>query len=162
MALDLEVVGEVEELPPDAVVERPVAVIKRLRDSHHSAAKLLARGMAPHQVSLQTGYSPSRLSILQADPSFQELTAYYRQNNDVVAAEVESMFLGIARDFAQELHERVLDNPENFTPSELTENFKVFADRAGFAPISRSVNKNLNLNIGDRMDAIPARKKDAA
>jgi len=30
--------------------------------------------------------------------------------------------------------------------------FKAFADRAGFAPISRSVNKNLNHNIGERLD----------
>jgi len=36
--------------------------------------------------------------------------------------------------------------------------FKAFADRAGMAPISRSVSKNVTLNIGERLDAARSRR----
>lgn len=159
MALDLEIAGAVTVLdgPEDASSEaRPLA---RLRDSHHQVARLLAHGLRPEQVSAQTGYSPSRLSTLQADTSFQELVSFYRTSRDEVRADVEAQMLLVARDAMQAWHERILDG-EPLDPQELREGAKVFFDRAGYAPVQRSVNKNLNLNIAQRLDARAQGRED--
>jgi hypothetical protein len=158
MALDLEVAGRVIPLDAPAqetAAERPLV---RLRDSHHTVARLLAHGLQPNQVSAQTGYSPSRLSVLQRDPSFAELVSFYRTSRDETARDVEAQMLLVARDAMQAWHERVLDTPDLIEPAELREGAKVFFDRAGYAPVQRSVNRNLNLNIAQRLDqrAVPA------
>ena len=70
MALDLEIAGPVRELAEGERGVNVAPMLKRLRDSHHAVARLLAHGLTPFQVSLQTGYSPSRISTLQADPNF--------------------------------------------------------------------------------------------
>lgn len=163
VALDLEIAGEVRHLTEvESRAVAPIPTIKRLRDSHHAVARLLARGMSPWQVSLQTGYSPSRISILQRDPTFIELKTFYERDEDATAQEFEAILLGVSRDAIQEIQERIQDAPEQITMSELVEIAKVTADRAGFAPITRSINKNISYNIGDRMDALEGKKKDAA
>lgn len=162
MPLDIEIAGRIRDLSPDEIsVNRPVR-LKSLRDSHHAVAKLLAAGLTPLQVSLQTGYSPSRISSLQLDPTFQDLLEQYRAHDDEIAAEVEKQFLLVAKDAMQAIHEEMLDNPEEIPASVKLDIFKAFADRAGFAPVQRSISKTLNMNIGDMMDAINRRKKEAA
>lgn len=159
--LDIEIAGAVRELREEEKAVGQVPTLKRLRDSHHAVAKLLASGMTPMQVSLQTGYAPSRISTLQNDPAFKELLIFYAKERDVVAQEVETLFLGVARDAMQAVHERILDEGQEIPVGELREIFKTFADRAGYAPITRSINKNLNVNIGERLDAA-RKRKDAA
>jgi hypothetical protein len=162
MALDLEIVGEVRDLTEaDTSVNAPVS-LKRLRDSHHAVARLLAKGLTPAQVSLQTGYALSRISVLQRDPTFRELMTFYRRDEDAARIEYEAQMELVSRDYLQAIHEDLHDDVQ-MTTMEKAEIWKLVTDRAGFAPISRSVNKNLNLNIGDRMDAVKARmKRDAA
>jgi hypothetical protein len=93
------------------------------------------------QVSLQTGYAPSRISVLQRDPMFQELMEFYRRDADVAAQEVEAQMLLVGKDVLQEMHERVLDG-EDIPLAVLNDVFKTVMDRAGFAPVQRSINKN--------------------
>jgi len=69
--------------------------------------------------------------------------------------------LGIATDYGQHIHEALLDSPESVPVSVALDVFKAFADRAGMAPVSRSVTKNLNLNIGERLDAARTRQPAA-
>jgi hypothetical protein len=93
VALDLEVAGTVYELTEpaeEAAKERPLV---RLRDSHHTVARLFAHGLRPEEVSGQTGYSPSRLSTLQRDPSFQELVTFYRMDAREAKQDVEMQML---------------------------------------------------------------------
>jgi hypothetical protein len=78
-----------------------------------------------------------------------------------VAQEFEAKMQLVAQDAAQRIHEMVQDD-EIESPALLNEIFKTFADRAGFAPVQRSVNKNMNLNIGERLDAARRRKDEAA
>ena len=159
MALDLEIAGPVRELTPDEIPERTVPALKTLRESHHAVARLLARGLPDIQVAAQTGYSLGRLSQLRKDQSFRELMAFYARTADEVARQVEEKFLLVAEDARQILHEKILDS--EVTLEEALDVFKVMADRAGYAPVQRSINKNMNLNIGARLDAARA-KKDAA
>lgn len=154
MGLDLEIAGAVRELEPGEASKaaRP-RELARLRDSHHQVARLLAEGMRPQDVSRMTGYAISRLSWLQnQDPAFMELVEFYRQDRRDNQLEVESRFLGVAMDALQAFHERILDEPETVAAQTLLEGVKALADRAGYAPVTRSVNKNLNLNIGAKYD----------
>lgn len=162
MPLDLEIAGAMRALAPTETASQAAPVLKRLRDSHHAVARLLAHGQTPEQVSLATGYAPSRISTLQRDPMFRELLAFYAKTADVARMEFEAQMEIIARDAAQAVHERILDEADEVPLETLADVFKIFADRAGFAPVTRSVNKNLNLNIGERLDAARRRREEAA
>jgi hypothetical protein len=158
--LDLEIIGETRDLGPTEVDVTNVPVsLKRLRDSHHSVARLVAAGLSNIQISLQTGYAPARVSILRADPTFIELVQFYRNNADAVRMTFEHRMLLAAEDFVQHLHETLHDTPEAFTPETALDAVKILADRAGFAPINRSITKSVTYNVGDRMDAARARLK---
>ena len=84
-ALELEVLGAIS---PEDLMDRETEgqlvtsqtpTLARLRGIHHEIARLLATGLSPAEVSACTGYSPSRISTLQADPSFKELLTFYSQ-----------------------------------------------------------------------------------
>jgi hypothetical protein len=153
MALDLEIAGEVTVLAGPAEARAEARPLVRLRDSHHAVARLIAHGLRPYEVSAQTGYSLSRLSALRGDPSFQELVTFYAQEGREVRADMVALMEGYSRDALQAWHEKLLDSPEELPAAEIREFAKMTADRAGYAPIQRSVNKNLNLNIAQRLDA---------
>lgn len=159
MGLELEIIGAVREVQVEEAVPaaRPT-LVKVLRDSHHAVARLCARGLRQEEICHITGYTISRLSTLQRDPSFQELVARYRYEQADVQADLEARYLGIANDFAQHVHEKLLDDPEEVSLAQALEVFKTFADRGGMAPVTRSVNKNFNLNIGERLDAARRRR----
>jgi hypothetical protein len=167
MALDLEIAGEARSLSEEEYAEVLVASakppqIKRLRDSHHALARALATGSTPQQASLTTGYSLSRISILQADPSFRELMEYYRKTSDEAFLDLEGRIIGLAADGMQELRERLEDNPESFTHEEIVALTKIFVDRAGYAPVSRSLSVNKSVGIGERLDHFNRRRKESA
>jgi hypothetical protein len=72
----------------------------------------------------------------------------------------------IARDAFEELHTRLQEQPDTLTPEFVLDLAKVSADRAGFAPVQRTINKSLHMTIGARYDRAESRttksKKDAA
>jgi len=162
VGLDLELCGVVREVAAGEVVPRGSApAVARLRDSHHTAARLLARGLNETEVSHLTGYALSRISSLKRDPLFAELCEAYRLEQRESQRDLEALWLGVAADYGQHIHEQLLDNPEAVPVSVALDVFKAFADRAGMAPVSRSVTKNLNLNIGERLDAARTRQPAA-
>jgi len=143
---------------PRGVQSRPIA---KLRDSHHALARALAAGMRPGEASLITGYSLSRISVLQADPSFKELLEFYRTAQDATYASLHDRMATLSLDAIAELRERLDEHPEEFTPGALLEMVKTLADRTGFAPTTKSVNVNVDMNsFGDRLEE--ARKRAMA
>jgi len=157
--LELEIAGPVRDLTEDEVAARNAPVVlKRIRDSHLTVARLLAHGLTPIQVALHTGYAVSRISVLQRDPTFIELLDFFRLKEEETRGDFNARLQLVAEDLTQELHERVQDAPETFSNAELLEAAKVYIDRAGFAPVQRTVSKTtVTHNIGERMDA--ARKR---
>jgi hypothetical protein len=114
-------------------------------------AWLLASGRRDIEVSRITGYSPARIATLRRDPLFQDLLEFYSSSSDAARREFTEMSEDIARDLAQSIHEDILDG----TPVPLrdkAEAYKIFADRAGFAPIQRTIRKNLNVTVAERME----------
>ena len=81
--------------------------IKKIRDSHHKLASLLASGLKDVEVSLITGYSQSRISILKHDPAFKNLLSFYAESARGINIEVMTRLKDLGIDAVQELHSRL-------------------------------------------------------
>lgn len=125
--------------------------IVKLRDRHHALARCLAGGMSEMDAGIVTGYLPSRISVLKADPSFQELLAFYRSHTDDVYRNLHSKMAGLAEDVVVELRDRFEDNPGDFDNEELRELLKLTADRVGHGPSSKTTNVNVNVDLAARL-----------
>lgn len=159
-SLPVEIIGEVEQsdLPMLTAEGRPSGQpikITELRDRHHSVARLLAAGHADWEVAAITGYDRSRISILKNDPTFQELLAFYRQNEGSGVADVAARVRDAAATMVTKLVERV-EEGEIVEFADLSKAAKDMLDRAGYGPKST---KELNINIGlaERVEAARAR-----
>ena len=122
--LAIEVVRELgdEDLPAilsPAPLECVTSAVKTLRSSHHTLARLLAEGRKPGECSTITGYSLSRISILQNDPAFQELKAYYSAQLEPVYLNVHERLAQVGTDALEVIQERLDTDPDGFKNSEL-------------------------------------------
>lgn len=137
---------------PQAAKARP---IQEITNSHHRLARLLACGVRPVEVSRQTGYSMARISMLQRDPAFRELMAFYK--NAVGEAFVN--VIEIAEDLSvaalSELRQRIESEPETFSNMEIIKASAMLMDRTGHGP-SRSVQIT---NTSDTIRALKERRE---
>jgi hypothetical protein len=125
--------------------------IKALRHSHHRLAMLLASGIDETKAAIICNYSVSRISILKADPAFQELLSYYSDQVEETWAGFHETASGLSLDMLQELQRRLDESPEQFTVASLNESIKLLADRTGHAPVTKSVSVNVNADVGTRL-----------
>lgn len=108
---------------PQGAIASP---IQRLRHSHHMLARALAsNGNRPAEAAALTGYSLSRISILQADPSFQELITYYSDQAAAKYVDVHERMASLSLSAADELQERLEEKPDAFSNKELMDLAKV-------------------------------------
>ena len=131
-------------------VSRPIA---RLRDRLHSLARCLARGMSNAEAAIVTGYDPSRISVLKGDPSFQELLAYYRAEENEALADFTQRATDLTLTAMDSLQEALEDEENPMSPAMVLEIAKFAADRTGHAPVTKSLNVNVNAELGNRLDA---------
>jgi len=117
-SLTAEDMAELET--PSPLGSQPLP-IQQLRASHHQLAQLLAQGRPDQEVSLITGYSPSRISILKKDPTFQELLASYREIREQVFADTLERMRVLGLSTLDELQERLESSPERWSNRELME-----------------------------------------
>lgn len=108
--------------------------LKRVRTSHHNLARALVSGLSQTEAAVQAGYSLSRTSILMRDPAFQELLAWYREQALNSTLDLTIRMNSVAADILDEIHERLEDDPEQFSPKDLRETFASLADRSGYGP----------------------------
>lgn len=150
--LELEVLGSIS---PEDLMDRETEgqlvtsqtpTLARLRGIHHEIARLLATGLTPAEVSAVTGYSPSRISTLQADPSFKELLTFYSQKESEVFVDVRKRMATLGLDASAELSDRLVEKPESFTNTQLIELTKATLDRAGYNPVAKSLNANVSVS----------------
>lgn len=134
----------------EAAIKAPP--IKELRAQHHAIAKLLANGNKTGEVSAILGIGASRISVLQADPAFQDLLSYYedlsREEYVRHSADMAAMLHSLGADSIGILHERLVEKPETFSVKELKEIVSMAADRSGFGPTS-TVNANVSHSIDE-------------
>jgi hypothetical protein len=132
--------------------QSPVSHVKKLRERHHALARMLAAGMMPQECGQALGYCPSRISILQNDPSFKELLEFYKGNLNSAVMDIQAKLGLLAGDTISELQDRLEDEPESFKNTELTELLKATTDRIGFGPSSTV--KNLSVVATATLDEL--------
>jgi hypothetical protein len=152
--LETRVIGEIGEsdlalLAGSRGVQAPS--VKRLRDRHHALAKALASGMSEAEASLVTGYDPSRISILKADPSFKELLANYRSIKEGAFADFQERASNVSLEYLNILADRAEEDPDSVDPAFALEVVKILADRTGHAPIAKSVQVSATVDLTDRL-----------
>jgi hypothetical protein len=111
--------------------------IKRLRTQHHHLAKLLAQGEKAVAISAITGYSQSRISILQNDPAFQELVTYYKSQADQMFLDVHAKLAGLGEAIVEELQERLESDPDEIPINTLLRMGEFALDRSSAPPKSK-------------------------
>lgn len=126
--------------------------LTRIRSRHHALARALAGGMPVGEAALMVGLSLNRVSILQADPGFQELLKFYEADIDRVYRDVHESLASLSYDAVEELRTRLEDEPEKLTPGQLLEMAKMGADRTGHGPQSSTTNVNVNVDLATRME----------
>lgn len=127
--------------------------LKAIRFTHHRLAQLLAAGMDETKAGLLCNYTPSRVSVLKANPAFQELLAHYAKDVEEEMIDFVSTSAALGMDVLQELQKRLDEKPEQFTVAHLNDLYKSLADRTGHAPVTKSVNVNINEGLGERLRA---------
>ena len=158
--LDVAVVREIRKSDLELLqVERGTKPqpIAKIRDRHHGLARCLAQGMKDQEASAITGYSPSRISILKSDPTFEELVSFYKENETSSFAEFVQRATTVTLSAMNEIADRLEEIPENFSVGQLLEVSKTFADRIGHAPVQRNITANVNVELGARLASARAR-----
>jgi len=128
--------------------------IQKLKQSHHTLARLLAEGTSGVEAAAITGYSMSRISILKLDPAFCELMEYYASQQKEIYLNVHQRLASLGLDALEELHDR-LNDPEQpaMSNKELQDLVALSFDRAGYGPRSTKVNE-FKFSIDGLLDAV--------
>lgn len=137
--------------------------MKRFRDSHHKIARLFASGLRPGEVAELAGYSLVRVSVLYADPAFQELLAGYRGiENDIARTRIEQYndyILANGLKAEAKLADKLDDDDGDLSVRELLSISRDAADRVGLS--KRSIQTNINMDFASMLDkAIKRSGKD--
>lgn len=123
----------------DATKDTSEPTVARIRDSHHSLARLIALGKSNEEVAAITGYSPGRISVLRTkDPAFKELVEFYRSRVDEQFLDFTYRTAEMRNDALAVLHERIVEDPDRVENKELIEALKFSADRTGHGPKTKS------------------------
>jgi hypothetical protein len=118
----------------------PRASLTQIRHSHHQLAQLLSEGRQQSEAALLTGYSPTYVSVLKDDPSFQDLIAYYAAQQELVYVDVLERMKSLGLSTIDELQNRMEEDASSFTNRELMEQAELMlvkpmvATRGGILP----------------------------
>lgn len=129
---ELVLLHTISKMPTD--VKAPLA---KLRDPHHTLAKLLAEGEDPIAVSRVTGYSTQRIRTLIQDPAFAELMNFYAEQKVHRDRDIDMSIRHVAMTATALIQERLEEEPESFSNEELRKLQTASLDRVGFGPQSK-------------------------
>jgi hypothetical protein len=158
-AADLAMLAATDGLPNAG------GTVKRLTDRHHGLARLIASGVAVGEAGAIMGYEGPRVSVLQADPAFQELVSMYRERVDEAFVSTMDQLSGMNRDVILELRERLEQAPEKFSNNELRQLLETSLDRTGYGPTHKQ-ETSITVSLSERLDearkrALAARRAEA-
>lgn len=130
---------------------KPRKVVEVLRDRHHRIARLLATGIRPGRVAEMCGYTIGRISVLQADPAFQELLNLYRKNVQEHFKEAADPFIEVlisnkmkAEFLLADKLDEAIENNESLPTRDLIAISRDAADRTGYGKKQTNVNVNVD------------------
>lgn len=133
--------------------------IKKLTERHHALARCVALGLKDHEAAARVGYDHQMLVILKRSPAFLDLVEVYRNEVNMQFADHAEQLAGLATDAVLEIRSRLEQDPDAFATKTLLEIAAVTGDRAGYGPIKRTENVNVNVSLGEKLAA--ARKRVA-
>lgn len=133
--------------------------IAKIRASHHSLAMALAKGASPMEASFSTGYSPSRISVLQSDPTFRELVGYYKAQVEEQMVDVVRRLATLSADAVDELQSRLDERPEDIDNKTLLSIAEMALDRTGHAPQTRVQHQHVHMDVS-AIQALKAAHKE--
>jgi len=116
-----------------------VAPLVRIRTVHHQIARMLADGTKIVNICAVLGITPARVQQLKNDPAFAELLAHYEQCEEDAEISLRHRFYLLGSTGMEELHERLLEDPDSFGNGHLMELVKLTV--GGEAPKSGTNNK---------------------
>lgn len=109
---------------------RPESCVARLRSTHHLLARVIAEGKSNEAASALTGYSPGRITMLRADPAFNELVQYYHAQVEDLFANIQDRIAALGVAALDELQERLEASPESFSITQLQKLSESLLDRS--------------------------------
>lgn len=128
-------------------------VLKRIRDSHHALARILADGTSETEAAAITGYCISRISILKQDPAFMNLVEENRRYKNMRSGDQAEQMGTITKDALGIIRDRLEDAPEDVSLPVLVDIVTKFCDRTGYGPATKSTNVNVSVNYAGRLEA---------
>lgn len=121
-------------LPTPNVEPDDPSDLKKLREKHHSVARMVASGMSQRLVATITGYTESYISILLNSPAMNELIEMYRIQNGAAAQVITEKLRTVGGKALDRLNDQLDENKLN--NQELIATAKLGADRSGHGPSS--------------------------
>lgn len=148
-----------------AATATPSNKLSRVREVHHSMAKMFVAGLNNNEVAERLGYSISRVSIIRNSPAFQELIARYREvDNTAWVAQRDDYWEDIraaGRRSIRKIIERLdADDDNEVTEIPLRDLLKIHdstADRVGYH--RKSTKENINIDFAARLEAAISRSR---
>lgn len=135
--------------------------IMKLRHKHHALARSIASGMDGVTAAVLVGYTESHVSVLKSDPSFKELVRFYTVKVDEAYLGMHERMAGLGLDAVNELSDRLDEDPDAFSNTQLLEMASRMGDRTGHGP-SSSTNVNVKVGLADRLLSARNRMDEAA
>lgn len=136
--------------------------VTKIRDRHHTIARLVASNLPKAFICKKMGLTWNTLTLLMDQtPAFQELVSGFRAKMDDPDAIAEP---GDYTDILErcmvtaelEIHDRLMEEPEKLSISELHKISRDAADRLGFS--KHSVNLNVNITLAERLESSRRRR----
>lgn len=127
--------------------------VARIRERHHTIARMVAAGMPNERICSVMGITETSLEMLKDNtPAFQELVFHYEQRGP--RAEREEEYLEqkhrIAKLAQYELHDRLVEDPDSFSASELLRIQDSYDDRTGFS--KQTVHVTVHQELAARLE----------
>jgi hypothetical protein len=109
--------------------------IQRVKEKHHSVARLAAQGLTQRLIATITGYTESYLSVLLGSPAMEDLVTFYRMQ----AGNPTEVIGEKLRDTSMQAVERLGDrlNEDRLSNQELIALAKLGLDRSGHGPTQK-------------------------
>lgn len=128
----------------------PLPATKRIKAWHHEAARLMASGVRDNEICQVMSCSPSTLSALRRSPAFQNILLAYSIGPEEEAFSAAAKIRATALLALERAEEILSDTTKPMNSKFLTDVLFGLLDRAGFSPVTKS----LNLSGGLTPDAI--------
>jgi hypothetical protein len=139
-------------------------LVIRIRDRHHQIARFVALDFERNRICEIMGMTRVRLDMLcDQTPAFAELVVYYQSKNLKAQFETVGDHLTLLERnmIAAELEiaDRLAEDPEKLSVSELHKISRDAADRLGYS--KHSVNLNVNITLKERLEGLRRRAQGA-